>query len=187
MYLSPPDLAEQTEQLLAAGRRDGGSGLAAVAALIGARFDGGCVIFLRSGAHHILVPAFAFHSEPVVAAKLDGLVSAQPWRSGRRMLAVLEAGGSVLVSGTPAHIEAWLGGANETAQAGLRSVLAVPVEERDAGVVGAIVVGRLDEVRYDVPTARRSRRSRPCSGARSSASGWPGAAPARRRRDADRA
>jgi diguanylate cyclase (GGDEF)-like protein/PAS domain S-box-containing protein/excisionase family DNA binding protein len=143
-------MAGETARLLADRRAEGAAGLSEVARLIGARLVGGCIIYLRSEVRTELVPVATYHADPREAARIEEFVGAPSAWTSRRVLATLDAGGSVLVSGTPAKLEAWLGGpAARIAGYGVQSLVAVPVRDPDGErIVGALVVWRVGGERY---------------------------------------
>ncbi len=134
------DLAGATAQLLA--ERPGG--LARVARLVARRYAGGCVIYLRATERAALVPVAADHHDPANAARLEEFLGAASSWTGRRLLAALDFGASVLVSGNSRQVADWLGAPEWE----LSSLLAVPVIERDGDVLGAIAVVRGGGERY---------------------------------------
>ncbi len=137
------DPSQEIAQLLAERRAAGAGGLAKVAGIVGRRFRSGCVIYLRSEVRAALVPVAAYHDDPAAAARFAEFIDAPATWSSRRLIAALDCGGSVLVSGDPTQIDDWLGAPRmDTPASELSSLLAVPVQEPGEGVVGAIVLGR---------------------------------------------
>jgi diguanylate cyclase (GGDEF)-like protein/PAS domain S-box-containing protein len=138
----PADLAGATARVLA----DGPGGLAQVAALAARRYSGGCVIFLRSTERAALVPVAAHHDDPAIAARFEEFLGAASSWAGRRLLAALDCGAAVLVSGSARQVADWLG----AAQWNLSSLVAVPVQDAGGDVLGAIAMISGQGARYDV-------------------------------------
>jgi GAF domain-containing protein len=96
------------------------------------------VIYLRAAERAALVPVAAHHDDPGSAARFEEFLGAASSWSGRRLLAALDAGASVLVSGSARSVADWLGAPEWE----MSSLLAVPVPEPAGGVLGAIAVIR---------------------------------------------
>jgi len=141
----PESAAELAAQVLA----QGPGGLAQVAGVVARRYSGGCVIYLRATERDALVPVAAHHDDPGASARFEEFLGAASSWSGRRLLAALDAGASVLVSGSARSVADWLG----TPEWEMSSLLAVPVSDPGGGVVGAIAVirggGRYDAAARD--------------------------------------
>jgi diguanylate cyclase (GGDEF)-like protein/PAS domain S-box-containing protein len=130
----PDSAADLAARVLA----EGPGGLAQVAALVARRYRGGCVIYLRAAERDALVPVAAHDDDPGSAARFEEFLGAASSWSGRRLLAALDAGASVLVSGSARSVADWLGAPEWE----MSSLLAVPVPDPAGGVLGAIAVIR---------------------------------------------
>jgi diguanylate cyclase (GGDEF)-like protein/PAS domain S-box-containing protein/excisionase family DNA binding protein len=137
------DLARVAAALLAERRRAGASGVPEVAGLIGERFEGCCLIYLRSEALDALVPVAGGHENLDVLASIEEFTAGITQWQGSRLAQAVGACEVVTLRGTPAELGEWVSGpaADHFLRTDVRALLAVPVRVADT-VVAGISIGR---------------------------------------------
>lgn len=118
--------------------------LSEVARRLGERFDGGCLILFGSRHASTLVPVSGHHDDPGIAGHVVEFLGAPSSFTSARALAMLGAGSTLLVSGTPEQLDAWFGAPHSlhATSTDLISVLAAPVRQHEGEVLAAVMLGR---------------------------------------------